>query len=93
MPIVWTDPDLTTQDAATGQFVTETFSTVSSLYKKKTTSSTTIAYQNVSKTQLSKGIADATAKGVDTAVVAAAQEVFDNPNASQMDVDKAFLST
>lgn len=93
VPIVWTDPDLTTQDAATGQFVTETFSTVSSLYKKKTTSSTTIAYQNVSKTQLSKGIADATAKGVDTAVVAAAQEVFDNPNASQMDVDKAFLST
>lgn len=84
VPLTWTDPDLSKGGA--GTFTAETFKTNSALYDKSVDSDTTIAYQNVDKTQLGDLIATANAKGTDTK---AAQTVFDNANASQEDVDDA----
>ncbi|WP_412989117.1 Ig-like domain-containing protein [Pediococcus siamensis] len=83
IPVKWTDPSL---EGGAGTFTAETFKTNTVLYDKDVNADTTIAYQNVDKTQLADLIQQANADGTDTT---AAQAVYDNGNASQEDVDQA----
>ncbi|WP_054700387.1 hypothetical protein [Secundilactobacillus odoratitofui] len=61
VPVEYNDPSYVSQangqDAAPGQFIGETFDTISKLFNQVQKSSTTIAYQNVDKTQLKALIA------------------------------------
>ncbi len=86
VPLTFTDPDLSANTP--GAFTAETFNTATKLYNTVTRSNTTIAYQNVDKTQLKAAVAES---GVDADLAAAAQTVLDDPNASQQDVDKPCL--
>ena len=67
VPIKFTDPTFDSQangqNANAGQFVGETFDTASKLFNKSVTGSTTIAYQNVDKSQLKELIAKGTPQG------------------------------
>ncbi|GAX05320.1 hypothetical protein IWT25_00624 [Secundilactobacillus pentosiphilus] len=95
-PLTWKDPVLQDKDGKNilpGQFVGETFQTNAVAYNTSTDSSTTVAYQNVDKSQLSSqldAIANGTVKNVDPAAVTKAKNFLANPNASQYDVDQAF---
>ncbi|ANZ62955.1 hypothetical protein AYR62_01770 [Secundilactobacillus paracollinoides] len=87
LPIEYTDPDLS--ENTPGAFTGETIKTSTKLYNVSTASNTTLVYQNVDKTQLEDAIANAASSDPN---LAAAQEVQADPNASQQDVDKAYLA-
>lgn len=90
VPIQWTDPayddQVNGQNAQPGQFVGETFDTVSRLFNQNQSSSTTIAYQNVDKSQLKALIQKAASTDVN---IENANKVANDVNASQYDVDMA----
>ncbi|WP_056997370.1 Ig-like domain-containing protein, partial [Secundilactobacillus collinoides] len=87
LPIEYTDPDLSTNTP--GAFTGETIKTATKLYNTTTASNTTIVYQNVDKTQLNAAIEAASPSD---SALAAAKAVAANVNASQKDVDDAYLA-
>ncbi|WP_203650161.1 KxYKxGKxW signal peptide domain-containing protein [Secundilactobacillus yichangensis] len=96
VPINWTDPKFVDQasgqNADAGQFVNETFDTAAKVFDAVSKSQTTIAYQNVDKTQLNQLINDATTmQDVTPDSKALAVAVAADPDASQYDVDQAII--
>ncbi|GAW98825.1 KxYKxGKxW signal peptide domain-containing protein [Secundilactobacillus mixtipabuli] len=97
VPVKFTDPklvDMTTgQSAVPGQFVGLTFNTASKVFNDTETGATTIAYQNVDKTQLKQLLAAGTPAGstIPQSATDYAHQVDNAVNASQYDVDKAVI--
>ena len=74
-PNYLTDPDLNAAGVAAGNFIGEQFNEATKLYNTVTRADTTIAYQNVDKTQLE--------------ALNPSADILSNVNASQEDVDDA----
>ncbi|MCH5463039.1 LPXTG cell wall anchor domain-containing protein [Lactobacillus sp. LC28-10] len=102
IPISWTDPSFitknddgtvdTTKSAIPGQFIAETFDSNMNLFNQTQSGSTTIAYQNVDKTQLRDLISKVDPADQGSAQFKFASDAVSNPNASQYDVDRAVLA-
>ncbi|GAX04417.1 hypothetical protein IWT140_02055 [Secundilactobacillus pentosiphilus] len=102
IPISWTDPSFIkkaddgavdkTQSAIPGQFIAETFDSNMNLFNQTQSGSTTIAYQNVDKTQLRDLLSKVAPADQGTAQYKFANDAAQNPNASQYDVDRAVLA-
>lgn len=90
LPVTYTDPDLSSNTP--GAFTSETVAVATNVYGETTSTNTSIVYQNVDKTALKAALTTASTDAGNAGNIANAEAVIANPNASQKDVDQAFLN-